>query len=75
MMVTAIKLAINAYSIAVTPNSSLRKFRTRNMGFPPDALRAPRSQAAIFLSKDFPSDRWITTTMAKSHPAIANASI
>jgi hypothetical protein len=33
MMNTAIRLAINAYSIAVTPDSSLRKFRTRSMGF------------------------------------------
>ncbi len=33
MMNTAIRLAISAYSIAVTPDSSLRKFRTRSMGF------------------------------------------
>src|ERR1700722_4057870 len=33
MMATAIRLAIRAYSIAVTPDSSLRKFLTRNMGF------------------------------------------
>ena len=33
MMNTAIRLAISAYSIAVTPDSSLRKLRTRSMGF------------------------------------------
>ena len=33
MMNTAIKLAISAYSIAVTPDSSLTKLRTRSMGF------------------------------------------
>jgi hypothetical protein len=32
-MNTAIKLAISAYSIAVTPDSSLTKLRTRSMGF------------------------------------------
>ena len=42
MMVTAIKLAINAYSIAVTPNSSLRKFRTPKYGIPPNARYGPR---------------------------------
>src|ERR1700677_731308 len=33
MINTAIRLAIRAYSIAVTPDSSLKKLRTRSMGF------------------------------------------
>jgi len=74
MMNTAIRLAISAYSIAVTPDSSLRKFRTRSIWDSPDALWALRSQVAAVpkprLSK-WPQD---PDHEAKSHPPIANGS-
>jgi hypothetical protein len=75
MMKTAIRLAISAYSIAVTPDSSLRKFRTRSISDSPDALWGLRSQAATVPQPRLSKRSQDPDPMTKSHPAVANASI